>query len=651
MKFPFLSTLGLAVLSFAATLAPTNGEDPCTKIANRTFVPPAEVLTCMKSFPYNRTLHTNVINNVARVMDFFTFEPYYIRSPQPFEDSTVNIRRELKRINNTRYATDFDFNYDLYTFLTQLNDGHTRWSPRCYTIYQNILPTPIVSLAVDGVESLYVAPDAVEFISLLGSNYTDYFDEMKFEWKRLAGAKIVSIEGMNPYKYVDKVADTLSGNFLDHGIRVNSVFTTYRIVANNYTQRLGDLAGRAMPVLTHLTISLIPVNASRAERVRVPFISNFLSTGVPFADGPSYWTNNCLANENTNGVDYKDEPQLSPAVPFMKRARGDVIDQAAAIGIDLPTQFIPKLPPTPGSANVIKSYLLSDGVTGVMFVGSFGPDDFDSFMVDTVAAVTDLKSKGATRLLIDVTSNGGGYVCLGHYLHRYLGGATVTYSGFESTARGNVLAQKIVAADIALGLDDSFSFYSPGNWAFLNGTRMPLDYNYMNPTEPLVVNGQNDPTSQRFHDTCEALFLKPLPEEPPFPLDQVKIVGNGWCASTCAMFSTLMFEQHGTEIAVFGGRPGQPIEFKGMAGNQVLDWIYIDSEVKTAELKNDPLAPPDLLVNGNFRHNWRTAWSTVDKDDPIAYKSEPPTIRFPYTKETYNSPQAVWEFAASRLFS
>lgn len=66
---------------------------------------------------------------------------------------------------------------------------------------------------------------------------------------------------------------------------------------------------------------------------------------------------------------------------------------------------------------------------------------------------------------------------------------------------------------------------------------MPLDYNYMNPTEPLVVNGQNDPTSQRFHvsfpclsqvcllivssmqDTCEALFLKPLPEEPPFPLE------------------------------------------------------------------------------------------------------------------------------------
>jgi hypothetical protein len=31
-----------------------------------------------------------------------------------------------------------------------------------------------------------------------------------------------------------------------------------------------------------------------------------------------------------------------------------------------------------------------------------------------------------------------------------------------------------------------------------------------------------------------------------------------------------------------------------MAGNQVLEWFDLDSEIKTAGLKNDPLAPPDL---------------------------------------------------------
>lgn len=55
-----------------------------------------------------------------------------------------------------------------------------------------------------------------------------------------------------------------------------------------------------------------------------------------------------------------------------------------------------------------------------------------------------------------------------------------------------------------------------------------------------------------------------------------------------------MYEKLGTKIATFGGRIGKHIEYKGMAGNQVLDWPLLDSEIKTAGLKDDPLAPPDL---------------------------------------------------------
>lgn len=52
------------------------------------------------------------------------------------------------------------------------------------------------------------------------------------------------------------------------------------------------------------------------------------------------------------------------------------------------------------------------------------------------------------------------------------------------------------------------------------------------------------------------------------------------------MFSTLMFERHNTKIAIFGGKPGLPMEYKGMAGNQVLEWADLDSEIKTANLKD-----------------------------------------------------------------
>jgi hypothetical protein len=90
--------------------------------------------------------------------------------------------------------------------------------------------------------------------------------------------------------------------------------------------------------------------------------------------------------------------------------------------------------------------------------------------------------------------------------------------------------------------------------------------------------------------------------------------------------------------------------FVGVAGSQVLEWSDLDTEIKTAGLKDDPLAPPDLLVQGDMRHNWRTAYSVLDESVPIAYLSEQPQYRFPYTVETYNNPQNLWLFAEKQFF-
>jgi hypothetical protein len=65
-----------------------------------------------------------------------------------------------------------------------------------------------------------------------------------------------------------------------------------------------------------------------------------------------------------------------------------------------------------------------------------------------------------------------------------------------------------------------------------------------------------------------------------------------------------MFERHDTTMVTFGGHLSQTMEFKGtpfaggwrelwelifvlagMAGNQVLEWSDLDSEIKTAGLK------------------------------------------------------------------
>ena len=103
-RFALLATtlLGLVQASFGAPAADA-AQDPCAKIAGKHFAPPADALACLKSFPFDEALRQNVLTVVSRVFDFYTFEDYYLNSPAPFQESTVDIRAELSRINSTTY--------------------------------------------------------------------------------------------------------------------------------------------------------------------------------------------------------------------------------------------------------------------------------------------------------------------------------------------------------------------------------------------------------------------------------------------------------------------------------------------------------------------------------------------------------------------
>jgi len=155
------------------------------------------------------------------------------------------------------------------------------WFPNCYTSYQNILPAPVVILD----NGIFIAPDSVEFLNQLGSEFTGFFAAKKFNWQRLAGAKVLTIGGLPAFDYIDKIARTVSGNYLDHNIRVNSVVSSYRILNTTFSQRVGDLANSFFPTQTSLKFLLIPVNSTTPELVDVPFVASFV--GAPFTDGRS----------------------------------------------------------------------------------------------------------------------------------------------------------------------------------------------------------------------------------------------------------------------------------------------------------------------------------------------------------------------------
>jgi hypothetical protein len=149
--------------------------------------------------------------------------------------------------------------------------------------YNNILPAPIVLLDT----GVFIAPDSVELFDQLGDDFTGLLAEKGFDWKRLAGAEVIEIGGLPVRQYIDKIAHTVSGNYLDHNIRVNSVVSSYRISDTSWSQRLGDHASEIFLKQTSLEFLLVPVESTldTPELVNVPFVASFL--GENFTDGAS----------------------------------------------------------------------------------------------------------------------------------------------------------------------------------------------------------------------------------------------------------------------------------------------------------------------------------------------------------------------------
>ncbi|KAJ2923433.1 hypothetical protein H1R20_g13665, partial [Candolleomyces eurysporus] len=585
--------LGLPLLAFQVLSAPAS-DDPCAKIAGKSYALPRDVQACYKSFPFNETIRQNVLAVVSSVFDFYTFENFYLDLPSPFHGSTADIRTAIDRINKTEYSNDYHFMKDVYDFTLRMNDGHTRFLTSCYTAYQNIIPAPIISLwdPKKKEHGVYIAPNSDELVALLGTTYTGYYDSIGFDWKRLAGAQVLAIEGADPYDYIDRVADWQVGNYLDHNIRVNSVFTSYRIAAGSWSQRVGDFAGPVDISTADLTFKLLFANTTEPEDVTIPYYANLI--GIAFKDKESYWKNNCAADQSTNGVDLKITFRNESTRREPRRPIASTVDHGRMNAIALPDPYLPTAPPVTGTTEVIKSYILPNNKTGVMFISSFG-GDYYNFQLGVAASMYSFQQAGVDNVLIDVSNNGGGYVCLGHFLHAFLAGlGDRGYAGFESTNRANPLAQKIVKNAINLELDSSWLYFAANNWAFPNNTRMYPWYDYMDPATNITVNGKEDQTSQRLHDVCQWSYILEIPSKPAFDLSKVAIVSNGLCSSTCALFSTAMSEQHKVKVAVFGGKPNSEMEYRAMAGNQVLEWPDLDTEIKTTNLKKDPLAGPDL---------------------------------------------------------
>ena len=313
----------------------------------------------------------------------------------------------------------------------------------------------------------------------------------------------------------------------------------------------------------------------------------------------------------------------------------------------------------------IQFFKLDTEGTGAIFIPTFDPaagplgdDDacMTRFMVDAVVGVKNFTNLGITKILIDTTNNGGGYVTLTQFLQRlFTGQDLLQYNNFDTLMVRAPLSEAIVTTDVNSTyleyIGGSFSSSSKRQWP---GTQdLAWNDDFLEPGQSAVINGHTLTLSNNFSDSLDSVITNAatfgVPTDPPFKPENIHFVGNGLCASSCASFTNFLVEYFNGKAYINNPKPDQPIEFQSSAAAQSTNSDEVRFEGKLAKVSSDIL--PEQKYMGTLGFSLRGAVSpNVAPGKFVQYRTYPAQNAYSLTSDEWSNPITNWEYIASQVY-
>jgi hypothetical protein len=261
--------------------------------------------------------------------------------------------------------------------------------------------------------------------------------------------------------------------------------------------------------------------------------------------------------------------------------------------------------------NLIGGYYLSNPAwssVAVLSVPSFvgtsaAQASFQDVATDFIAAAV---AAGKTKLIIDVSANGGGNILQADSLFKNLFPSLTPYGGtrFRAHEAFNMIGETVSAAAGPQYPWDNISAVVSGqqNFSALDvyyGTpfdyRADLDINNQPFTSWAEKYGPHQFNGDQFTSIMRLNLSDPvdlytagitvdgylnrtnIPPSQPFAAADIVLLTDGYCASACAIFSEYLTAQAGIKTVAVGGRPqGGPMQaVGGVKGANVYSWVNI----------------------------------------------------------------------------
>lgn len=581
-----------------------------------------QVTQCFYSIRMDETIKLQTIETMRKAIEVYAFLDIANHSPDPHLPVQIDMLAGLQTIENRPYVYDMDFQSDLRALFDQLNDAHTQYYlPTCY---QNVLvrqPFAPVGFG-DTTEnykitiSPYFDEEIIDYYEdSVGLNVTDY-----------VGMEILEIDGVSPFDYFLKYANNSVGMAKDLGTRFNFALTVpeprndIQLIQYGYWQQREHR--NPYPKQPYVYYKLQSPDGTEIE-LSVPWSFKALATysGVESFQ-EDYFASSIIGSpehlkEQLESV--QQELQLggptkaARAHSFMNIPKGGkgeaVIEEHKR---KLLAEHFPHIENVEEEMSFellvntthLTFWALSDNQTLVMFLDSMEPDadGLSGYYVGLKEGFEIAADRGLTRLIIDLTNNGGGNICIGRTLLAFLqqeGWAGQGQNWGPQDLPLSPLAVDCINTAAATGVETTI--WSPAYYDNMTDFHVANDdTSYLLPGVPHIRGGNLRNYSRLVHlDACGGFGYRIEPAVN-FSPDQVMIITRGLCGSTCALFANHMALYDNIQTVVVGGIPQQQeMQYTAFPGLQVLD--------------NGPL----MSMFAQLGKNITTAAPGTTDDDPV----------------------------------
>ncbi|KAL1871100.1 hypothetical protein Daus18300_004845 [Diaporthe australafricana] len=611
---------------------------------------------CLLSVPLGKEAAIELVDSIEPYLEWQSDSGYLADPPAdyfyPAYDMFANLASIRAKLESDSYSGEYEFQAELYnTVFGPAHDGHFVYYPDLLTlVFDWNRPLSLVSISEDQ-SSL---PEIKIYEEVISSPST--------------ASAITLINGIDAATYLGDTINQAGWN-QDVDSAYNSMFFELSAPAAGLGVGYFQGGGRIRYIYhgdsTNITFANgTEVTLENYARIKVPL------TGI--TDGESMYETFC----NPNGYD------SGSAVTSV--TNGTEATLASIPGYPTPVIIT-------DDAVVAGFYLDGEGYEDVAVIvllafESESPAEFQAvasqFFADAVAA-------GKTKLVIDFQGNGGGYILQGYDFFRQLF-PSVQEDGFSRWKDSDsFLAISHVVSDLVAKIDPYTSddsnligyYESWFNYKYdLNLTLDPF-LTFGDKFGPAVYQDTDYTEIMRWNlndnlTTTNATYglgieiagygtLANLTQ--PFAAENIIMLYDGVCASTCTLASEMLRIQGGVRSVAMGGRPQEgPIQgVGGVKGAQVLDWGTVlafnqDALALGANITSDAekaalLRYNDLAVNRStaaaINGRDQILRDNVEDGLPAQFVAEEADCRLYWTLPMVTDITAVWKAVADSAWN